>query len=60
MLDMAESRRAQSQYRRSYLSIGDDLDAEDVSQSRTAVGTKGSEDEVLPLLIEDQNTAEHL
>ena len=50
---MAESGRAQGQYRRPDLSIGDDLDAEDVCESRAAIRSEGTKDEILALLIED-------
>ena len=40
--------------------VRDDLDAEDVCQSRAAVRPEGSKDEVLSLLIEDQDAAEHV
>lgn len=57
---MAESGRAKSQDGRADLSIGDDLDAEDVCKSGPTVGTECTEDEILALLVEDEDTAEHV
>lgn len=39
--------------------VGDDLDAEDVGETRATVAAEGPEDQVLPLLIEDQDPREH-
>jgi hypothetical protein len=60
MFYMAECGRSKGQYRRPNLGIGDDLDAENVCESRAAVGTKCTEDQVLALLVEDEDTAEHV
>jgi len=57
---MAESGGAESEDGRPDLSIGDDLDAEDVCQSWSAIRTKGAEDKVLAFLIEDKDAAEHV
>lgn len=59
MLDMAESCRAQRQYRRSDLRIGYDLYAKDISQSGAAIVAKGAEDQVLPFLVEDEDAGQH-
>lgn len=59
MLDMAEGGRAQGQDGRADLGIGDDLDAKDVGQTRTAVVAKGTEDEILAFLVEDEDSGEH-
>lgn len=60
MLHMAESRRAQGQYRRADRRIGDNLDSEDVGEAGTAIVAEGAEDEVLAFLVEDENAREHL
>ena len=56
---MTERRRSQSQDRRADLGVGYDLDTEDVRKPRSTVVTESSEDEVLALLIEDEDTGEH-
>jgi hypothetical protein len=56
---MAESRRAQSQRRASQLGIRDDLYPEDVGEPRSTVATKGAEDKIFALLVEDQYSAKH-
>ena len=57
---MTECGRTEREDRTSDLRIGDDLDAEDVCQTWTAVISKGAEDEILAFLIEDKNSGEHL
>lgn len=59
VLDMAESGRAKRQDGRAYLSIRDDLDAKDVGQAWAAVRPEGAENQVLALLVEEQDAAEH-
>ena len=59
MLNMAEGRRAKCEDRRADLGIGDDLYAKHIGEARPAVVSKGAEDEVLALLIEDENAGEH-
>jgi len=59
VLDMAEGGRAQGQDRGAHLGVGDDLDAEDVREARAAVTAERAEDEVLPLLVEDEDAGEH-
>ena len=59
MLDMAKGRRAESEDRRADLGIGDDLYAKYIGKAGSAIVAKGTEDEVLALLIEDQDTGEH-
>lgn len=59
MLDMAKRRAPQRQDGRSDLGVGDDLDAEDVGESGTAVVAEGAEDEVLALLVEDEDAGQH-
>lgn len=54
MFDMTECGRAEGEYWTPDLSIRDDLDTEDVSQTRTAVIAKRAEYEVFALLVEDQ------
>ena len=57
---MAERGRAKSQDWRPNLRVRDDLDAEDICQSMAAVWPEGAKDEVLSLLVEDQDAAEHI
>ena len=57
---MAEGGGPEGQDWTSKLRIGDDLDAEDVCQSRPAVTAECSKDQVLALLVEDEDSAEHL
>jgi hypothetical protein len=45
---------------RSYCWVGDDLDAEDVGETRATVGPEGAENEVFALLVEYQNSGYHL
>ena len=59
MLDMAKGRRAESEDRRADLGIGDDLYAKHIGKAGSAIVAKGTEDEVLALLVEDQDTGEH-
>ena len=59
MLNMAKGRRAESEYRRADLGIGDDLYAKHIGKAGPAVISKGAKDEVLALLIEDENAGEH-
>jgi hypothetical protein len=56
---MTKSRATQGQDRGSYLRIRDDLDPEDISEAWPAVISKGPEYEVLPFLIEHQNSGQH-
>lgn len=41
------------------MSIGNDLNAEDIGKAWATVVTKGAKDEVLALLVEDENPGEH-
>ena len=59
MADVAEGSAAEGEERGAYLGIADDLDAEDVCEAWTAVLSKSTEDEVLPLLIKDQDARQH-
>lgn len=59
MLDMAERRGAEGEDWSADLGVGDDLDAEDVTEARAAVVAEGAEDEVLALLIEKHYTGNH-
>lgn len=59
MLDMAESGEAESEDWGANLGIGDDLDAEDVGEAGSAVVSKGAEDQIFALLVEDQYAGEH-
>lgn len=59
VFDMTEGGGAESEDGRSDLCIGDDLDAKDVGEARPAVWPKGTEDEILALLIEEQDAAQH-
>ena len=56
---MAEGGAAEGQDRGSDLGVADDLDAEYVRQSWSAVIAEGPEDEVLALLVEDEDPGEH-
>ena len=56
---MAEGGAAQRQDGRANLSIGDDLDAENIGKARATVVAKGSKDEVFAFLIEYQNPRQH-
>lgn len=56
---MTEGCGAESKDGRADLSIGDDLDAEDVGKAGAAVVAKGAKDEVLTFLIEDENAGKH-
>lgn len=60
MLDMAEGGGAQSQDGRANQRVGDDLDAEDVGETRAAVVAEGAKDEVLALLVEDEDSRNHV
>lgn len=60
MLDMAERGGAQSQDGRANQRVGDDLDAEDVGETRAAVVAEGAKDEVLALLVEDEDSRNHV
>ena len=60
MLDMAEGGGTESQDRRADQRVGDDLDAEDIGETWAAVVTEGAKDEVLALLIEDEDTRNHV
>lgn len=60
MLNMAEGCRSESEDWRADLCIGDHLDAEDVCESWAAIISKGTEDEILTFLVEDENTRKHL
>ena len=53
MFDMTESRGAECEDGGAYLGIGDNLDAEDIGETRPAVITKCTEYQVLPFLIEN-------
>ncbi|KAI6851666.1 clathrin adaptor, mu subunit [Hortaea werneckii] len=59
VLDMAECGGSESQNGRANLSIGYDLDAEDVGETRAHVLAEGTHDEQLALLIEEQHAGEH-
>ena len=56
---MAEGGAAQCQDRRANLSIGDDLNSEDIGKTWSAIVSEGAEDEVLALLVEDEDAGEH-
>lgn len=56
---MAESRRAQGQNWGADLRIGDHLYTKDISETRATITSEGAEDEILPLLIEYQDTRQH-
>ena len=60
MLDMAKGGGPESQDWRTDEGIGDDLDAEDICQTRAAVVAKGAKDEVLALLVEDEYARDHV
>ena len=60
VLDMAKSCAAQGQDGRADLGIADDLDAKDIGESWAAVVAEGAEDEVLALLVEDEDSRQHL
>ncbi len=55
MFDMAEGCGAEGEYRGAYLGIRDDLDAEDVGEAGSAIVSKGTEDEILAFLVEDED-----
>ena len=59
MLDVAEGGGAEGEDRRPDLRVGDDLDAEDIGQSGSAVVAEGAKDEVLALLVEDEDARYH-
>ena len=56
---MAEGGRAQGEDRGADLGVGDDLDAEDIGETGATVISKGAEDEVLALLVENKNSRQH-
>jgi hypothetical protein len=60
VLDMAECGGTESQDGRADQRVGDDLDAEDIGETRAAVVAEGAKDEVLALLIEDEDTRDHV
>lgn len=60
MLDVAKGGGAQGQDGRADQGVGDDLDAEHICQARTTIIAEGPEDEVLPLLIEDEDSGNHI
>lgn len=60
MLDMAECGGPKSQDGRADQRVGDDLDAEDIGESWAAVVAEGAKDEVLALLVEDEDTRDHV
>ena len=60
VLNMAESCRAQGQDGRPDLGVRDDLNAKDISKARAAILSKGAEDQILPFLIEDEDTGKHV
>lgn len=60
VLDVAKGGAAERQDRGADLGIGDDLDAKDISEARAAVISEGAKYQVLALLIEYQNTGQHL
>lgn len=59
VLDMAEGGAAQGQDGRAHLGIADDLDAKDIGEPGATVVAKGTEYEVLALLVEYQDAGEH-
>jgi hypothetical protein len=59
MSRVAEGGASESKNWRANGGVRDDLDAEDVSEAGATVGSKGSEDEILAFLIEDQNAGYH-
>jgi len=56
---MAEGGGAQGEDGAPHLRVRDDLNAEDICEPRSTVAAKCAEDEVLALLIEDKNAAQH-
>lgn len=56
---MAKGCRTKRKNRRAYLGVGDDLDAEDVGEARTAVVTEGAKYQILAFLVEYKNPGEH-
>ena len=60
MLDMAECGGSKSQDGRADQRVGDDLDAEDIGETWAAVIAEGTKDEVLALLVEDEDTRDHV
>lgn len=56
---MTEGRRAQSQNWGADLRIGDNLYAKDIGETWTTITSEGTEDEILPLLVEYQDTRQH-
>jgi hypothetical protein len=60
MLDMTECGRTQSQDGRADQRVGDDLDAEDIGETWAAVVAEGAKDEILALLVEDEDTRDHV
>lgn len=60
MFDVAEGRAAEREDGRADLRVRDDLDAEDVGQSGSAVVSKRAKYEVLALLVEDQDSGQHV
>lgn len=59
MLHMAEGCGPEGEDWRPYLGVRDDLDAEDIGESRTAVIPEGAEYEVLAFLVEYEDSREH-
>ena len=60
VLDMAEGGRTKSQDGGADQRVGNDLDAEDIGESRAAVVAEGAKDEVLALLVEDEDARDHV
>jgi hypothetical protein len=60
VLDMAEGGGAESQDGRADQRVGDDLDAEDIGETWAAVVAEGAKDEVFALLVEDEDTRDHV
>jgi hypothetical protein len=59
MSRVAEGGASESENWRANGGVRDDLDAEDICKTGAAVGSKGSEDEILAFLVEDENAGYH-
>ena len=56
---MTEGCGPEGQYRGTNLSVGDNLDSEDVGEAGTAIVAESAKDEVFALLVEDQDARQH-
>jgi hypothetical protein len=56
---MAEGGAAEREDGRADLGVADDLDAEDIGETRAAVVAKRTEDQVLALLVENEYPGQH-